>query len=318
MSDLLGFLYQIFNPTTSGLSLEVILLFAFILGILHGITPDEHTWPITFSYSVGSYSTKGGMKSGFTFSLGFIIQRAILTTLGFLGFATIYKTYNLEGPVYILVGIFMFIAGAHIIQGKYIHLAIDRFLGGKTHHSTESERVPLHELEEQFKPIPLKLAIFHGFVAGWGLGAYASIIVFILAPQVGNIVYAPLVGLTFGFGTMLMQILTGAVFANIMRVKKLSVEEIKYVGKSTAGNALYYGGLAFFIIGSLVMLFPVLSSAVISTGIPIPNLDSLGLSLALTLLVVGVIGLGSMYKAIKKVLAYPDRTPKDVTYNINN
>lgn len=307
-----NFLYQILNPNASGLSLEVILLFAFILGILHGITPDEHTWPITFSYSVGSYSSRGGMKSGFTFSLGFIVQRAILTTLGFLGFAEIYKVYNLEGPVYIIVGIFMFIAGAHIIKGKYFHLPIDRFLGGKSHHTNESERIPLHELDEQFEPVPLKMAIFHGFVAGWGLGAYASIIVFILAPQVGNIFYAPLVGLSFGFGTMIMQIITGAVFANIMRVKKLSVEEVKYVGRSTAGNALYYGGLAFFFIGSLVMMFPILSSAAISTGIPIPNLDSLGLSLALTLLIVGVIGLGSMYKAIKKVLSYPDRQAPQV------
>lgn len=312
MFNFSNFLYQILNPNASGLSLEVILLFAFILGILHGITPDEHTWPITFSYSVGSYSSKGGMKSGFTFSLGFIVQRAILTTLGFLGFATLYKTYNLEGPVYIIVGIFMFIAGAHIIQGKYIHLPIDRFLGGKSHHTTDSERIPLHELDQQLKPVSLKLAIFHGFVAGWGLGAYASIIVFILAPQVGNIFYAPLVGLSFGFGTMLMQIVTGAVFANIMRIKKLSIEEIKYVGRSTAGNSLYYGGLAFFILGFLVMIFPILSSEAISTGIPIPNLDSLGLSLALTLFIVGGIGLGSMYKAIKKVLSYPDQPVANV------
>lgn len=307
MISLTSSLYQILNPTTSGLSLEVILFFAFILGILHGITPDEHTWPITFSYSVGSYSSKGGMKAGFTFSFGFIIQRAILTTIGFLGFAAIYETYNLEGPVYILVGIFMFIAGAKVLKGKYIHLPLDRFFGGHKHHSTESERVPMDELEDVSKPVPLKLAIFHGFVAGWGLGAYASIIVFILAPQVGSVFYAPLVGLSFGFGTMITQIITGAVFANIMRVKKLTVEEIKYVGKSTAGYTLYYGGAAFVIIGAIVFLFPTITSLAINTGIPIPNINSLGLALFLTLFVVGVIGLGSMYKAIKKISAYPNR-----------
>ena len=314
MISLTSSLYQILNPATSGLSLEVILFFAFILGFLHGITPDEHTWPITFSYSVGSYSSKGGMKAGFTFSFGFIIQRAILTTLGFLGFAAIYKTYNLEAPVYILVGIFMFIAGAHVLKGKYIHLPIDRFLGGKTHHSADSERIPMDELEDLSKPVPLKLAIFHGFVAGWGLGAYASIIVFILAPQVGNVFYAPLVGLSFGFGTMVTQIITGAIFANIMRVKQLTVEEIKYVGKSTAGYTLYYGGAAFMIIGTIVMIFPFLSTLAISTGIPIPNLDSLSLALFLTLFVVGVIGLGSMYKAIKKISSFPNRNQTE-NYN---
>jgi hypothetical protein len=34
------------------------LVIAYLLGILHGITPDEHTWPITFSYSVGTFSAK--------------------------------------------------------------------------------------------------------------------------------------------------------------------------------------------------------------------------------------------------------------------
>ena len=180
MIDLLSFLH----PSTVGLTLGVILFFAFILGILHGITPDEHTWPITFSYAVGSYSTRGGMKAGFTFSLGFIIQRSILTTLGYLGLAQIYLTYNLDGPVYVLVGIFMFIAGYYILKGKYIHLPFDRLLGGYSHHTTKSQRIPPHELEHEPEPVPLRLAIVHGFVAGFGFGAYSTIITFILAPQV--------------------------------------------------------------------------------------------------------------------------------------
>ncbi len=104
------------NPPT-GLTVTAILGIAFILGTLHGITPDEHTWPITFSYSVGSYSTRGGMKSGFMFSLGFMSQRAALTTLGFIGLAAVYKVYNLDGPVYIVVGFVMFIAGSYILKG---------------------------------------------------------------------------------------------------------------------------------------------------------------------------------------------------------
>jgi len=61
--------YWLFNPP-HGLSLGLILLMSFILGLLHGATPDEHTWPITFSYAVGAYSTRRGMKAGFLFSLG--------------------------------------------------------------------------------------------------------------------------------------------------------------------------------------------------------------------------------------------------------
>jgi len=86
----MNWLQLLLNPP-SGLHLGEILLISFILGILHGATPDEHTWPITFSYAVGKYSTRGGMKTGFLFSLGFTAQRALLTTLGYLGLAQIYN-----------------------------------------------------------------------------------------------------------------------------------------------------------------------------------------------------------------------------------
>ena len=43
---------NLYNPTVVGIYSA--LLIAFLLGIVHGITPDEHTWPITFSYAIGS------------------------------------------------------------------------------------------------------------------------------------------------------------------------------------------------------------------------------------------------------------------------
>ncbi len=290
-------LNTILNPPT-GLSVGVILGIASVLGMLHGITPDEHTWPITFSYSIGSYSTRGGMKSGFMFSLGFMSQRAVLTTLGFLGLATIYEVYNLDGPVYILVGFAMYVAGSYILKGRYLHLPIDRLVG-REHHSTQAERLPLHETE--IKPVPLKMAAAHGFVAGWGIGAYATIIVFILAPQMPNVFLAPLVGLSFGIGTMCMQIALGAIFANIMRVKKLTVDQMKYVGRSAAARTLYLGGVAFVVIGALVLLFPILEKMAISTGNPIPNLDSLGVASILVIGVVGLIGFGNLYMGYKEL-----------------
>lgn len=282
-------LSYLLNPP-SGLQLSVILLIAFILGILHGITPDEHTWPITFSYAVGSYSTSKGMKSGLIFSSGFTIQRAILTTLGFLGLAAIYKVYNLDGPVYVIVGIAMAVAGAYILNKKIdLHLPIDRLLerSGHSHHSYKSERVQMHDVSPN-------TAFVHGLIAGWGFGAYATIITFILAPQVPGLIYAPLVGLFFGLGTMLMQITFGAIFAGIARLRKLTEEQVKYVGRKTAGRALYYGGMVFAIIGLLIIAFPAIDSFAISTGNPIPNLDSIGVATMLVLSVVGVLGIGNM------------------------
>ena len=216
-------LNYILNPP-SKLPIVAILIISFILGIMHGATPDEHTWPITFSYAVGSYSTRSGMKAGLAFSSGFTLQRAILTTLGFVGLAAIYQTYHLDGPVYIVVGAVMAIAGAYILNKKiYLHLPIDRLLGSEAHKAAISSKTS----PEAPKPVSLKMAIFHGLIAGWGFGPYATIITFILAPQVPGLIYAPLPGLFFGFGTMIMQVIFGGLFANLARLKKLSVGQIR-------------------------------------------------------------------------------------------
>ena len=57
------------------------LVTAFLLGLVHGITPDEHTWPITFSYAVGSHSTARGLRAGLIFSLAFTAQQALASEL---------------------------------------------------------------------------------------------------------------------------------------------------------------------------------------------------------------------------------------------
>lgn len=287
------------NPPKQGLGLGEILLFSLILGMMHGATPDEHTWPITFSYAVGQYSTKRGMKAGFLFSSGFTLQRALLTTLGFIGLAAFYNRYNLDGLVYIVVGVVMAIAGSYILKGKYLHLPIDLLLGGGRHHTEEAERLPLHE--SQLKEIPLKMTVVHGLIAGFGFGPYATIITFILAPQVGSILYAPLPGMMFGIGTMIMQIMFGAVFGNLLRVKKLSEDAIKVVAKRTAGRTLYYGGIVFSLVGLLVVIFPEIDNFAISTGVQIPNLDAVNIGLLLVVTVVGLIGIGSIVKAYREV-----------------
>ncbi len=284
----------------SGLSLSMIIIVSFVLGLLHGATPDEHTWPITFSYAIGSYSTKKGMKAGFLFSFGFTLQRALLTTLGYLGLAYFYMKYNLDGPVYIIVGFVMAIAGSYILKGRYLHLPVDVALGSRLHHTSEAKRIPLHEAHE--KEVPLKMTIVHGLIAGFGFGAYATVLTFILAPQVPSIYYAPLPGLMFGLGTMAMQVLFGAAFASLLRLKKLTEDKIKVIARRSAGRTLYYGGLAFMLIGIIVVLIPPVDSFAISTGVPIPNLNALDIGLVLVLIVVGIIGIWGLLKSYREVV----------------
>ncbi|MCL5983993.1 MAG: hypothetical protein M1143_00245 [Candidatus Thermoplasmatota archaeon] len=299
----MSFLNLLFSPPT-GLSLWEILGLALVLGILHGGTPDEHTWPITFSYSVGSYSTKGGMRAGFVFSTGFTIQRAILTTLGFLGLASIYLVYNLDGPVYVLVGVVMFMAGSYILKGRYLHLPFDVLFGGKGHHTDEAQRLPTEEVHP--RPTSLRMALGHGFVAGWGFGGFATILVFFLAPQVGSVFLAPLVGLMFGIGTMLMQILTGAIFANLIRRGRMTLEQVKFIGQKTAGRTLYWGGLAFAVLGAVIILLPQIDAVGISTGNPVPNLDFLGIAFIMVVFVVGFIGGTSIFRAFREAKTLSD------------
>jgi hypothetical protein len=234
------------------------------------------------------------MKAGFSFSAGFTIQRAILTTLGFVGLASIYRAYDLNGPVYVIVGIAMSVAGAYILnKGLDLHLPFDAIFGS-SRHSDSSERVPMRD-------VPVNLAFVHGLIAGFGFGAYATIITFILAPQVPGLLYAPLPGLFLGLGTMMMQVIFGALFAKIGRLKRLTEQQIKYVGRKTAGRTLYYGGMIFAVIGVFVIVFPAIDQWAISTGNPIQNLDSIGVSTLLVLIVVGVFGIGNIILSLREL-----------------
>lgn len=292
-------LNELLNPP-KGLPLSEILLISLFLGMLHGITPDEHTWPITFSYAVGEYSTRGGAKAGFLFSLGFTIQRAFLTTLGYLGLAAFYLKYNLDGPVYLIVGLVMALAGSYVLKGRYLHLPIDVLLGGHQHHSPNAERVPLHEAK--VREVPIKMTVVHGLIAGFGFGAYASVVTFALAPQVPGLIYAPLPGVMFGIGTMIMQIIIGAIFGSSLRAARLTEEDVKYIGRRTAGITLYYGGFAFALAGVLVMLLPPIDAWAISTGLPVPNLDAIDIGLILVLITVGAIGLYGIISSYREVV----------------
>lgn len=266
-----------------------IILITYLFGLLHGITPDEHTWPITFSYAIGKYSTKGGIKAGFLFSLGFTIQRAFLGILAFLGLAAFYERYNLDGPVYVIVGIVMAIAGSYILKGRYIHLPIDELLRrGK-------------KVEESLRDVPLRMTIVHGLIAGFGLGAYESTIIFVIVPHLPSIIYSPLPGLMFGLGTMTMQIILGALFGNLLRTKRLSEKTIEFIARKTAGRTLYYGGLIFSLVGLFIIFFPMIDNWAIPTGNPIPNLSEIDIGFLLVISVIGVIGLGSIISSYREV-----------------
>lgn len=304
---------NLWNPGYDGLYLA--FLVSYLLGIVHGITPDEHTWPITFSYSVGSYSTKGGAKAGLIFSSGFTIQRAILSELAALAFAgfILYPFFN--GVIYVIVGTVMALSGLYIsrkVKYPHFHLfehSLYRIFRIHPHESEKEQREDEHianpvmvESNGVYRPIPLRLAFVHGFIAGFGFGAFALIIYFVLAPAM-PIYLGFMPGVLFGLGTMTMQVMSGSIFGMwLTKVKKLSMQGVMTVARGISSYVLTYGGLAFVIAGAFAIAFPEIINYGFSTGIKVHNLDIIGIPFFLVIFSVVVIGIIGYKVNMKKVI----------------
>ncbi|MHB8459172.1 MAG: hypothetical protein ACYDAK_04345 [Candidatus Limnocylindrales bacterium] len=282
-----------------------LLLSAFFLGVLHGVTPDEHTWPITLSYAIGAASGRRGMQAGLLFSAAFTVQRAIASELAFLALAPILANGSLDAAIDLVVGVVMAASGAYILwRGRELHLTewLERLLHRLLRVAEQDETDG--QLAMGSSPVPLRMTLVHGFVAGWGTGAFALIIYTRIAPAMPNAGVAFLPGLLFGLGTMLVQAAAGAAIGAWMRSRGLGPAALTYVGRSVAGNTLLFGGLLFTAWGLFALLAPGLATPLergLPTGLPIPNLDSVNAGLLLVAVIVFGIAAGSFVRATRRV-----------------
>src|SRR5260370_20451216 len=200
----------------------VLLLGSLGLGMLHGVIPDEHTWPITFSYSVGSATGRGGMLSGIFFASAFTLQRAIMAQLVYFALAS-YLAFNegLNAFVYVAVGIAMTMAGYFILSGELPSWhPLARFLRtrGGTHYDEKgvSRRVPTH------------WCVIHGFIAGFGVdtGLFTTFIYLVAVPAmpVAYLGFAP--GAAFGLGTLVVLLVICSGFSDVFQIAKRVVPEL--------------------------------------------------------------------------------------------
>lgn len=276
-----------------GLGMDMVLLTAFMLGVIHGITPDEHTWPITFSYSVGSYSTKGGVRAGLLFSAAFTLQRAIASEIAYLGMSAFSKMINnvrFEFGVDLIVGAVMLASGYYVLKrGTIVHLF----------HSHKLS--PQHGHLQQPRSMPAYMPLVHGFIAGWGSGAFALITYTVLAPSMPNAYLGFVPGLLFGLGTMVMQILFGALVGAWMARRRLSDDARIYVARAVAGRTLAWGGLAFIIVALLGLLDPDIEKYRIETGIKVHNLAHLGTGFLLVVVVLFVVAVYAFIRSLREV-----------------
>lgn len=226
------------------------VLYSFLFGLLHGIVPDEHTWPITFSYAIGGASGKEGLKAGFFFSAAFTIQRALIAELSYLALAPFLLLPIVSGLVYIVVGIAMSAAGAFVLrQNRYLHL---HMLG---HHHDRARDMETTgqvfarghiEPEHPVSVPPMRWTLVHGFIAGFGFGGFSLFVNTVAAPAMASAWLGFLPGLVFGLGTMVVLAVLGSLFGASLRwTHVLSEQEIKLIGAQTGGRTLFLGGLLF-------------------------------------------------------------------------
>jgi hypothetical protein len=304
---------NLFNPTNVDFITAVIL--SYLLGLVHGITPDEHTWPITFSYAVGSYSSKGGMKAGLIFSSGFTLQRAFVSELAYFALVGILTTSLIFGITYMLVGLAMLIAGLYIKEkGLYPHWHwLEGKLGVMIHLHKKNSKEQELEFEHKKNPItsddegiglkkvPSKLAFVHGLIAGFGFGAFALILYTVLSPAMPSPWLGWVPGALFGLGTMTMQIIFGAAFGKwITKVKHLTKKGIAFIARSISSDVLLYGGITFVVAGALIEIFPKILQYGVITPLKIHNLHDLGVGFFIVIAVVVIIGAVSYKLSVNK------------------
>src|SRR4030042_5262321 len=206
------------------------VFYSLLFGLLHGVLPDEHTWPITFSYAIGSGSGREGMKAGLFFSAAFTVQRALLSEAAYLALAPFLLSPTINGVVYLVVGLAMTVAGALVLrQNLYPHFHL---LG---HHHEEAKEIETtrqvltRQHTEPAGPtatLPVKWTLIHGFLAGFGFGGFSLFVNTVAAPAMRSPWLGFLPGLVYGLGTMIMLVVIGFFGASMRWSHLLKEQEI--------------------------------------------------------------------------------------------
>jgi sulfite exporter TauE/SafE len=226
------------------------------LGMLHGLVPDEHTWPITFAYSVGSTTGKGGIKSSAWFSLAFTAQRALMSMVVFLvfsaalgvwGFNLATQDQSVNGPVYLAVGFAMAAAGFLILRNRVPHLhPLMRISENDLSRHAGSSPVPASARAT----VPTHWCIIHGFISGFGTDSsilstwiYLTTIPVLASAGLWEIGWLP--GALFGIGTFVVLMFVGFFFGETLQIsKRLGPNRIANFGRLVGARTLLYGGIA--------------------------------------------------------------------------
>lgn len=300
MTGLLGL--NLFDP--GHVAAAVALPTAFLMGMVHGVTPDEHTWPITFSYSVGSYSSRGGLRAGVRFSAAFTLQRAIGAEIAYFALSALGSGLRWDFAVYLVVGLVMALSGLAILGRGPSPRRRSPGRRWRPGQGQPGEREPDGgRAVVRRDPHPL-MPVLHGFIAGWGVGAFAAIVYTVLVPTMPSAWLGWLPGALFGLGTMATQALVGTLFGAWMARRRLPESIRQLVARTVSGRTLAGGGLAFLAAGLVGVAWPhAFDGLSIGTGIRVHNLDRLDLGFFLAVPVVFAIAAQALWSSTRQAAA---------------
>ncbi|WP_407275641.1 sulfite exporter TauE/SafE family protein [Halothiobacillus sp. DCM-1] len=275
---------NLWNP--GQLDFGAILLTAFLLGLVHGITPDEHTWPITFSYAIGGYSTRAGLRAGLMFSLAFTAQRALGSELAWLGLSDWMNLPQMDYALYILIGVLMALGGLLMARQQAARPQMN--FGAERNEASSANALSPPQRWARWMPA------IHGFVAGWGFGAFALILYGTLAPAMPSAAWGWVPGALFGLGTAVVQASAGAVFGRMAAQRQLTPDAVRAIALITAKRTLFFGGAAYAVAGLFGLIFPQWADISLATGLHVHNLAHLGIPFLLAVGVVLGVGFSSL------------------------
>lgn len=233
------------------------VVYSFFFGILHGVLPDEHTWPITMSYALGTASGRRGMKAGLYFSAAFTLQRMALAEASYLALAPFLLEPAINGIIYMIVGAVMTAAGAVVLRRRrypHLHLIGHHHDGGQRPAPSRSLFGRRH-VERTEDALPLRWTLVHGFIAGFGIGGFALFVNTVAVPAMGSPWAAVLPGFAFGLGTTIMLVLIGGLFGRSLRLFRwMTPAQIEAVGTEVGARTLFFGGFFFAALGAALRL----------------------------------------------------------------
>jgi len=165
-----------------------------LIGIIHGLKPDEHTWPITVSYGVMQKDVKHALLSTTVFAGALTLVWSALSSLASEIFST-FLNYNLDSYVDIIVGITMISVALALLA-----------------HKNKGD------LE---KRADYKIIWIHGIAAAFG-GDFIVVLILTLA-SISFIPYSLgfLIGFLFGLGSWISQsIVVALIYKGMFKMTK--------------------------------------------------------------------------------------------------